>query len=466
MGLTALGLAPGWRRLWPLPPGMTLLCLALGLLWAGATGSHHLVYSTADWQIRDAVLRDLALGPWPVGYLNSDTGDHWLLRAPLGFYMPAGLVGNLAGVPAARVALWLWTGLGFGLVLMLIALLAREVSPARPGFGFALMVGFFIFFHGLDLLPNIWLDWNFGTGPLASWGRGGEWWPRLFQYTGHVTAILWAPNHAIPAWLVALLLLRHWQSPDFAKHLALPLAAGAFWSPLASAGAALLAVAVLLRQGMSMVRQALSLPNLLACLYAVPICVYLVAGAEEVPHGFLTALNPLGKALWVWALFLLLEVLCWALPAAMLVRGWPFTVAVVLLCLLPGYVFGPGNEMTARGGMAPLAVLAVVSASALLAPAMGRAQRAARALLIAFSVLAFAGATMEASLLTKKPWPASETCPLPQAAGQSVFAGSTNWSHYLVRWPEGTLLGLLREPQLRQTDRAGEETPCWPLLGP
>ncbi|MBV1798420.1 hypothetical protein [Siccirubricoccus sp. G192] len=74
MGVAALLLAPGWRRAWPLGRGMTALCLTLGLIWAGATGAHHLVYSTADWQIRDAVLRDLAAGPWPVAYANARGG--------------------------------------------------------------------------------------------------------------------------------------------------------------------------------------------------------------------------------------------------------------------------------------------------------------------------------------------------------------------------------------------------------
>ena len=77
-------------------------------------------------------------------------------------------------------------------------------------------------FHGLDILPNLWLDWQAGTGALASWGRGGEWWARLFQYSGHVTGLLWAPTHALPAWLVALLLLRHWRTPGFAPFSAGP----------------------------------------------------------------------------------------------------------------------------------------------------------------------------------------------------------------------------------------------------
>ena len=467
-GLAAAGagaLAPGWRGRWPLSARLTLLCLALGLLWAAATGALHLAYSSADWQIRDAVLRDLGAGPWPVAYREA-TGAEWLLRAPLGFYLPAGLLGRMAGFPAAQAALWLWTGLGFGLVLMLLALLARSVAPGRRG-AFALVAAFFILFHGLDLLPNLWLDASFGDGALASWGRGGEWWARLFQYSGHVTAILWAPNHAMPAWLLALLLLRHGRRPEFLRHLALPLAAGAFWSPVASAGAALLAGTVLLRQhGWRAVGMALSPANLLAALFALPVCLYLVAGSAAVPHGPLLSVHPGWSTPLIWALFLLVEVLCWAVPAALLLHGRVFTAAVVLLCLLPAYVFGPGNEMTARGGMAPLAVLAVAAAAALLAPHAGRAQRAARWALMGIAAVAIGGAATEASLLLKRPWPASAACPLPEAAHHSVFAPTTDWAHYLAPWPEEMLSGWLKTPTIRPAEREAGSAPCWPEGGP
>lgn len=458
----ALVMAPGWRRAWPLSPSTTLLCLLLGLLWAGATGAHHLVYASADWQIRDAVLRDLGAGPWPVGYRDAQ-GLGWLLRAPLGFYLPAGLVGRLAGFQASQFALWAWTGLGFALLLMLLALLARSLAPAQAGRAFAVLALVFVLFQGLDLLPNIWLDTRFGTGPLASWGRGGEWWTRLFQYSGHVTAILWAPNHAMPAWLLALLLLRHGRRPEFLSHLALPLAAGAFWSPVASAGAAALALPVLVMQHRwQVIRLAISPANLLVLPFALPVCLYLVAGSAKVPHGFLLAVHPGWATPAIWLLFLLLEVLCWAVPAAFLVRSRILWIATALLCLLPAYVFGPGNEMTARGGMAPLAVLAVAVGAALLAPAPDRPRRLARRLLMGFAVIALGGAVMEGSLLAKRPWPASAACPLPEAAHRSVFAPTTDWSHYLAPWPEPLLDGWLREPPVRPAEREAGAPPCWP----
>ncbi len=464
-GVAALALSPGWRRPWPLGAGATLLCLALGLLWAAPTGTHHLVYSTADWQIRDAVLRDLSAGPWPVAYEGGGGGGRWLLRAPLGFFLPAGLVGRLAGFGAAQAALAAWAALGLGLVLALLATLARALAPGRPRRAFALVATVFAGFHGMDILPNIWLDWAFGTGPLASWGRGGEWWARLFQYAGHVTGLLWAPNHAIPAWLVSLLVLRHWRRPGFARGAALPFAAGAFWSPVGVAGAAALAGAALLRAGgaVAALRASLAPANLLALGFALPLCLYLVAGTEAVAHGWVVSTHPPLSATGRWALFLLVEVVCWAGLAALLVRGWLFGASVAMLCLLPAYVFGPGNEMTSRGGLAPLAVLAVAVAAALLAPALGRAQRLARAGLLACAALAAAGSATEFSLLVVKPaWPASERCSVPEAARQSVFRNSTDWSHYLAPWPDEALDDWIEEADRRPVPPPNRSPPCWP----
>jgi hypothetical protein len=490
--LAALVLAPGWRggeARWPFGVGTTLVCLALGLAWAGATGAHHLVYSTADWQIRDAVLRDLSAGPWPVAYTQGGAdGPQWLLRAPLGFFLPAGLVGRVFGFAAAQAALWAWAGLGLGLVLALLATLGRALDPRRPTRAFAVLAVVFALFHGLDVLPNLWLDGRAGAGALAAWGRGGEWWGRLFQYPGHVTALLWAPNHALPAWLAALLLLRHGRRPEFVRGVALPLAAAAFWSPVAAAGAAVLAAAGLLRRGSrgrgvatrsapggaeapgdAGLRAALAAPaNWLAVVFAVPLCLYLVAGSGAVPHGLLVASHPPAEALGRWLLLLAVEVLPWAALAVVLVRGGRlFGASVAILCLLPAYVFGPGNEMTSRGGVAPLAVLAVVVGAALLAPAgPDRGRRLARAGLLACAALAAAGSAMEGSLLVARdPWPASERCSVPEAARQSVFQGSTNWSHYLAPWPDERLEGWMEEPEERPVPPPARSPRCWPRGG-
>ncbi|WP_301590293.1 hypothetical protein [Sabulicella glaciei] len=445
-GAAAVALAPGWRGPWPLRSRTTLLCLLAGLVWAGAAGPAHWLYATADWQVRDAVLRDLAVYAWPVAY---DEEVIWLLRAPLGYFLPAAAVGRLVGFEGAQVALWLWTGAALGLLLMMLTCLARRLGVS------ALMLGLvFVFFGGLDFLPNVVLDWRFGTGPFAAWGRGGEWWNRAFQYPGHVTSMLWAPNHTLPAWLCALMLLRHGRTAGFAVALGPLLASAAFWSPVATAGAAALAIPAVLLAGRW--REAVASPaNWLAVGFFVPLGLYLVAGAGRVPHGFLFAMREDG---WYrWPIFLAVEVLPWAIPAWALLRGRILLGATALLCIVPLYVFGPGNEAASRGSQAALAILAVAGGAALLqAPPGGW-----RNFLRGVAAIAFAGSLMEASLLIEhEPWEASERCTVLEAARQSVFRDTTDWSHYIAPWPDPTLERWMQVPHPRPLPE--RSIPCWP----
>lgn len=449
-GALGLALSPGWRGGWGLPGRVTLNCLAGGLAWAVlSSGTHHLLYAAVDWQIRDVVLFDLARGGWPVAYAIGDLA--WLLRAPLGYYLPAAMLG-----PAlAEAGLFLWTAFGLALVLMLLASLARAAAPGRR-WAVPVMVLVFVVFGGLDLLPNLWLDATEGEGIATYWGRGGEWWARLFQYSGHVTLLLWAPNHALPAWIPVLLLLRHGRRPAFLGAIGLPLAAAAVWGPLSAFGVAPLVLAVALAQGRAgLVALLRGAANWLSLAVALPIALFLTAGASSIPHGLLVSGHGWGVLSTV-ALFLAVEVLAVALPVMALLRSRLLLVAIGLLCLLPFYDFGPGNEMTMRGGIGALAVVAVAAAAALLRAPPGGTRR----MLLVLLALGALGQGMEASILANPAWPASRGCTLPEAATQSVFT-DTDWSHYVVPWPESRLRDLLAAPEDRQVDPASVSR-CWP----
>ncbi len=440
--------SPGWRvGGWRLPSGATLACMAGGLAWGFlCTGTHHLLYAAVDWQIRDAVLHDLADGGWPVAYAVGDLT--WLLRAPVAYYLPPALLG-----PAlAQAGLFLWTALGLALVLMGLASLARQ---AGVGTGWLVLV--FIGFGGLDLLPNLWLDGTQGAGIASYLGRGGEWWARDFQYSGHVTLLLWAPNHALPGWIPVLLLARHGRRAEFAASAGLVLAAALAWGPLSAFGAGVLAVLAILMQGRPGLLAALrGLPNWCGLALALPVVAVLTAGSSSIPHGWLVARDGAG-ALLTYALFLLVEVAAVAVPVLALARWRALAAALALLALLPLYVFGPGNEMAMRGGIAPLAVLCLAAGIA-----VQQASSAVwRGALVVALAIGAAGQVMEASILIHPPWRPSPGCTLPEAAAQSVFEDSTDWSHYVIPWPEPRLLALLAPPEPRIVDPANLAR-CWP----
>ena len=83
------------------------------------------------------------------------------------------------------------------------------------------------------------------------------------------------------------------------------------------------------------------------------------------------------------------------------------------------------------------------------------------------AALELVGAVLKASLLVTRPvWSASRDCAVPQAARQSVFEGSTNWSHYLAPWPERVLAPWKAAPVVRPLPPPDQAPPCWPRGGP
>src|SRR4051794_36601419 len=57
--------------------------ITVGLFALGGEG--RFFYANTDWQVRDAVLRDIATNPWPFAY--GVGGTAYFLRAPLGTYL-------------------------------------------------------------------------------------------------------------------------------------------------------------------------------------------------------------------------------------------------------------------------------------------------------------------------------------------------------------------------------------------
>src|SRR5580658_2180228 len=107
------GLPIGGTRL-PITPLQLTVAVAVGCGWTVFGGTDHLVFANADWHIRDAVLHDLVASPWPVGYGVLD-GRETLLRAPLAYYLPAALIGKMAGLAAAHLGMAVWTAAGASL---------------------------------------------------------------------------------------------------------------------------------------------------------------------------------------------------------------------------------------------------------------------------------------------------------------------------------------------------------------
>ena len=341
------GRSPSRQRL-----SVGLLCaisiVALG--WTAISGGGHFFYANADWVMRDGVLHDLATGNWPPIYETPDSRT-LILRAPIGYFLPAAAIGQVAGAGMADIALYAWTAIGLGLVLAAACSLFESRAQRIACVVVILMFG------GMDLLGLILFQ-----GHLPPMGEHIEWWMPYFQYSSNTTLLFWAPNHALPAWLGILLVLRHWRSPELARITPLLATAVPLWSPLAAIG-----LFPFFLLGLAWRRDLRTLFSPRTCLVFIPVAgvlaAYLGMESASVKHGWMLTRfsSPIDFA-YCYALFCLLEFGILALVLARIAPlDLPVRIAIVVLCLLPMVLYGPGNDLAMRGSIPALTVLALAT---------------------------------------------------------------------------------------------------------
>lgn len=313
--------------------------IALAILLLGGEG--RLFYANPDWQVRDAVLADMASNPWPYAYdLHGWTA---ILRAPLGLY----LLPSLAGSGLTDSALLLSNALRLALLLALAGQLFGG-SRAR-----LVALGVFVAFSGMDLLGN----WVIGfLGEPTTWDHL-EQWNAGSQYSSTLTLAFWVPNHAIAGWACALayLLWLRRLAPIGVPAAMIPLVA--LWSPLAAMGAipfALHAAVRTLRERAWTFYDAVLAA--LAVAIALPSLWFLQLDSASVNRGWQAiAFLPL-------LLLLAFEVLPLMLPLLQFKRMRPHErvmLWLVLVCLLfmPMVRIGVGIDFQMRASIVPLTLL-------------------------------------------------------------------------------------------------------------
>jgi len=420
--------------------------LALALAWSALGGTGHWFYANTDWFYRDAVLRDLSLDSWPPNYAT-DALPPQILRAPVGYYLPASIIGTAGGVRAADIALYLWTTLGFFLVLS-GALTLFKTRKER-----LVCTAILLGFGGLD-----WLGYMLMWRTIPQPGSHIEWWAQFAQYSGKSTLFFWVPNHALPAWLTMLLILRHWRKPPLAALSPLLGFSVPLWSPLAAMGAVPFFLAGIdLRRDHKVI---FAMRRFVPALILALVCArYLTIDSENIPSGWLFDGTLHGEAFVnVYVLFCMFE---FGLLSLVLLRmgalGTPGWIAVVLLSLLPLYRFGAGNDIVMRASIPALMVLGLSVVRAL----TGSAPASWRGLLGVILFVGLLGAIQEPIRSILRPaW---------QATGMSlaeVSAQRNNGvlpSNYVARLEQRDLLTLMRSPSpappSRPTPRTSEKSP-------
>lgn len=329
---------------------LALCCLcALVILILG--GELHLVFTTWDWLTRDAVLADLVRHGFPAGYRVGDAD--YLLRAPLGMYMVPALVGRAFGLLAAHYALLVQNVLILGTIFYLLASMGEGWGQLVILILFAgvSIVGASLRIAGaLPELQPFWLRWG-----LDSWNP-------MFQYSGTLVQFFWVPNHALPGWwLAALILLQARRQIDVAT-LGVSMAGALLWSPLCLVGVVpWLALSVVARPG-TILFSGRTWLGALAAVCFVPVLVYLVSGASSIAGGN-TYERPDFAFWYMFFVAVQLPVLLFLMLVFRRIAREdraPLVASAFVLLALPFFRFGPNNDLVMRGSIVALTIVAFV----------------------------------------------------------------------------------------------------------
>jgi len=430
-GGTAESAAIGWSSL--------LAILGLSLACTAVAGVGNFFYANTDWFIRGAVLHDLVVTGWPP-YYTDEHGASLILRAPVGYYLPAAAIGKLGGTAMAHTALYLWTVIGFALFL---ASACRLFQTAKQRMACILIL---LMFSGMDLLGYI-----SRARQLPALGENVEWWLQIIQYPANTYLLAWVPNHALPAWLGIVMILRHWRLPTLSRITPLLSAAIPLWSPLAAIGLFPFFLFGLAwrRDWKTLISPHSSLPFLLP---ALAIASYEGLDAAAVPHRWFADFFPTtGSVLYFYVLFCLLEFGVLALVLSRLTAfTTPMRIAVVVLCLLPIYAYGPYNDVAMRSSIPALAILALATVR----PLTDHKWSAWQALLGFVLFIGAIGALQEpirGMLLPRwdpvdKPFPEAALLEHEDSSSSSRFP-----THYFARPDKRGLSGFLRKPESDNT---------------
>ncbi len=351
----------------PITPMHFIVAALVGCGWTVLGGTDHLVYANADWHIRDAVLHDLVVSSWPVGYGPLD-GQQSLLRTPLAYYLPAALVGKWAGLPVGHLAMAVWTAVGATLFLLQVL----SLMPFRAGV-IAMAVAVVIFFSGFDVIgilldvPRFFVHWDIA--------RHLEWWAGDYQYSSMTTQLFWVPNHALGGWLTIGLLCRDQRGTPLNLMLPIVVVAVVLWSPLTALG---IIPFVLWKTVASMVSER-SWSLLDPCVWAPALVVgIVVTGYLTLDSGRIHKAWGVGAGgvadmtmgLLRQAQFFLLEAGLTGIAILAIRRSSQVVLALVILGLLPLLSFGPANDLVMRTSIPSLTVLAIGACLALSSDAL------------------------------------------------------------------------------------------------
>lgn len=368
-----------------------LMIVAVCVMWLTLSGVGGFVQQDNDWQKHNVVLNSLDIQPWPTVI------EAYQEKIPLvyyiAYYLPASVVGKVAGWFWANQALFLWSLIGLIMAALWFCILVRRVSYT------VLLI--FVFFSGLDVFGmELTAYLHMPNAERGTWLHMDPW-ALLWQYSSNSTLLFWVPHQALAGWIVTGAVLYCLVYLRRRELLLLPVGLSAFWSPFVTIGLIPYLALDFLVDSESLgtrIRRVFSLPNLGGMLAVALTGFYFSAKASSSSPVVITSMfsgwgfsaydGPIYAGIAYLLFFCLVE---FGLYAIILYRSgaiqeerwrWMLDITVMTLAILPWFKLGVYNDLVMRSSIPALFALGVIVTRAVLDKTLERQTRLALVVLL------------------------------------------------------------------------------------
>ena len=336
---------------------------ALALSFVSGTGEY--IFTIQDHEYRRAILRDLVNYDWPVIYnystqTNPDVINFFGLASGQRaftyyfiYWMPSALAGKMFGFEFANVVLLIWNALGIFLSFLTASVALKRCTAAVPFM--------FVFFSGLDIIPN-------AVNLIAPY-KGWFWlegWVPCMAYISNFRELASVFNQMIPCFLIVSLLLISHNSRSFGLTAGILFA----YSPWAVFGILPIVVAMVFSEKLRANRITKTLTNTFSPVNIASALLLLVIFGSY----YMSNSNAVSERAFAWEYFESIPAFIFAYLAFIAVEVLPFVIllykgekkspvfwaATATLLLIPCYQITTMNDFNMRGSMPALFMFCIL----------------------------------------------------------------------------------------------------------
>lgn len=330
--------------------GLALFCL----VWCYIAGIGEFTWTTADHNVRYAILNDVVNYKWPLIFDLANQSNP-LVAQELGqgvvafayyliFWLVPGLIGKLFGLMAARIAMVIWSAIGLVLTVLVLNFIQKKPMVSA-------LVLLFVF-GGFDIIMYAITAYLDGASSFEGWNRE-------FYIHGNFYQTMNTFNQTIPCWLIMALFLNSKNNKSVGFWGALCFC----YSPWVTVGMVPLALCKLfLRKEDRNIKSILTIGNIIMPVVALSVFgLFYTAnsGATDV-KGFIWEFfpNQPGLMLGCYVLYVLVEFGLWSMLIFKDQKRNPmFWAAIAVLLVMPVYKITKANDFLMRGSLGPVFVI-------------------------------------------------------------------------------------------------------------